>query len=158
MSFTMKKLIRNILVITLLLLFLAATSGVSLFVHTCMESNRTDLLVFPELTGHTAGCGCMDEITRGDSDIPNHEVVRSPECCRSVHLLIKMSYTGVQGSWQGSVPVDLTILPHGQIRELPEPENTCSLAGYILWLDHSPPPGNSRIYLYHQIRIPDPVC
>jgi hypothetical protein len=153
----MRRLARNIFTFTLLLVFLTATTGITLFIHTCQESNSSEVLVYPEFTGHSASCCCSDEAITDSSGSSGQEVIDNPECCRNIHLLVKMSFTSVPVSLQNPIPVDL-ISPYVNINVPAWPENTTPSSGYIPWLDHSPPPGISRIYLFHQIRIPDPVC
>jgi hypothetical protein len=154
----MLRIIRTAFVLSLLTIFIAGSTGLSFFIHTCGSSHKTDVYVYREILNPKMSC-CCDETHTG-------KVVKDPSvnfkddnCCRISHLFLKAPFAGfpiLEKISLKSFPVaDLDACLLFQTQPTRDTE-----ISYITTPDHSPPPlyGITLICFIHQIRIPAPAC
>jgi hypothetical protein len=153
-----KRKIQAVLSCLLLVIFLAGTTGITLFIHTCSSSHKTEVSAYPEIFRHSTACCCEENSSTATPPSKETEI-NNPECCRNQQLLLKASLIGFPVTYLQLIKATFFPIPLVDNTLLPVNQEHGSLAEYLPWLDHSPPlSGKSLVYFIHQIRIPSPVC
>jgi hypothetical protein len=151
------RILRSAAVCLLLLIFLAGSTGISFFIHTCGSSHQKDVFAFREIFHQDIGCCCTEKASSkpDDGTAPGY---RDDDCCKISHLFIKAPFAGFPVLEKLSIPDCAAEVPEFALFRSKPAED--SKASFIPFLDHSPPPlyGISLIHFIHQIRIPAPVC
>jgi hypothetical protein len=142
----------------LLLIFLAGSTGISFYIHTCGESHKKEIRVFREIFHQKIACCCDDNLTLPVSGSPV-STFNDEDCCRISHLFIKAPFLGFPVLEKFSVPeFQVTHFPETALSKLQFVQDL--KASYIPSPDPSPPPlsGVILVHFLHQIRIPEPAC
>ena len=156
--FMSSKILRAASVSLLLLVFLAGSTGISFFVHTCGSTHEKDVFAYREIFHQQMSCCCEADMT-GKHPAPATSEYNEDDCCRISHLFVKASITALPVLEKIIIPeTGITLFPDFAL--LRSEQVMDSKASFIPFLDHSPPPlsGIRLIHFLHQIRIPDPVC
>jgi hypothetical protein len=152
------RVLQSAAVCLLLLIFLAGSTGVSFYIHTCGSSHKKEAFAFREIFNQKTGCSC-EEILPSKVPDGSASTYLNEDCCKISHLFIKAPFIGFPVFEKLLVPVSQSLeLPGSAL--LPSQTVLDSKASFIPFLDHSPPPlsGVCLVYFLHQIRIPAPVC
>jgi hypothetical protein len=155
----MLRVVQRTAVIVLAAFFLGASAGISLFVHTCGSSHRTDYRLFPEYfsTGD-ACCGLTNDTHIGGCSSHSHAIpegISRNSCCEKGHVLLKVSvFNGQTVTKVKPITAFVDLVAEPAPSELNRPSlDTKDLTG----LYHAPPPlmtGKSLVFYLNQIRIP----
>jgi hypothetical protein len=154
-----KRKFQAILSSLILVFFLAGTTGITLFIHTCTSSHKTEISAYPEIFKHTSDCCCAEEgINKSVASSKDLEI-DNPECCKNQHLFLKAYITGLPVVQNHLINTPLFQTHPVDLMNLIVKERHLICDEYLPWLDHSPPlSGKTLVYFIHQIRIPYPVC
>jgi hypothetical protein len=155
----MVPILKHAITFSILLLFLAGTSGITAREHICSSSNRVTVTVFPELTGMENGCCCnpCSPEPEFSNSAAGHRSLDSQDCCKTIRLYLKVAFTGL--------PIQLSsfqiLAPLSDTRFLPGfcPANELSENIRIssCFTDTGPPvSGRERILALNRNKIPDP--
>ena len=152
------RIFRSSAIVLLMMVFLAGSTGLSFYIHTCGSTHNTKVYLFKEIFSKRMSC-CCDEDLSGNATNNRSLTYQDENCCRISHLFIKAPLAGfpvLEKISLRSLPVaELHESPYLQLQPVRDAE--IILHSYIC---HSPPPffGVTLIYYIHQIRIPAPVC
>ena len=153
-----RQILRSAAVFMLLLTFLAGSTGISFYIHTCGSSHKKEAFAFREIFHQKVDCCCEENpVSKEPAGGPSK--YNDEDCCRISHLFIKAPFLGFPVTEKLSVPVFCC-------NEYTGPANYVSLpprdlkASNIPLRDPSPPPlsGMDLVCFLHQIRIPAPAC
>ena len=152
------RILRSAAVCLLLLIFLAGSTGISFYIHTCGTSHKKEVFAFREIFHQNIACCCDEDLT---ANVPTGSAsnYNDADCCRISHLFIKAPFLGFP-------VVEKLLVPTFHFIEFPEfalfrsQPTQDSKASFTPFHDPSPPPlsGIDLVHFLHQIRIPAPVC
>ncbi len=152
------RILRYAAVCLLLLIFLAGSTGISFFIHTCGTSHKKEVFIFREIFHQNIDCCCEEDHT---ANIPAGSASNytDADCCRSLHLFIKAPFLGFPVFEKLLVPT-FHFLEFPEFALLRSQHVQDSKASFTPFHDPSPPPlsGIKLVHFLHQIRIPAPVC
>jgi hypothetical protein len=140
----------------LIFIFLAGSTGVSFYFHTCGSSHKKEVFIYREIFHQKMDCCCDNNPPERNS---GKETSFSDEnCCRISHLFVKAPFLGFPVDQQLLTPIHLIDLPDFQLCQFLSFQD--SIESFIPFNDTSPPPlsGINLVHFLHQIRIPAPVC
>jgi hypothetical protein len=142
----------------LLLIFLAGSTGISFYVHTCGSSHKKEAFAFREIFNQKIACSC-DENVPEKTPAGSGSNYMDQDCCTISHVFIKAPFLGFPVVEKLTVPT-FHFIEHPEFalfRSLPVQD---SKASFIPFTDPSPPPlsGITLVHFLHQMRIPAPVC
>ena len=149
------KTLQRIGIFSLLLVFLAGTTGLSIFEHICTCKGKIEITLFPEIFNHHSSCCCSD----GEVELvtPDHAKLcglENADHCKNIRFFIKAAISPVpvfiySFSFTNSATHEFP-LSHDVIFVAYEPADK-------LVIQHctSPPiSGRQRIIAFHQSKIP----
>ncbi len=149
------KLVRQLLLLTIVLAVLSGSMGITVLVHECLSSKKTDYLSYPELNlSHSKLC-CYSSINIKSTSIESKSSIKKTACCKFSKLNLKVK------PFQLNVGVKVPDQP-----KLVLPLFALSLnlnsTDYIVIFKFRPPPvagpprtsGKEIILFTHQLRIP----
>ena len=150
------RILRSSSVCLLLLIFLAGSTGITFYIHTCGSSHQKEVFLFHEIFHQKVDCSCEENQNGDQSSVP---VINDNDCCRISHLFIKASFLGFPVVEKSPVPYTQWFVSPGFLLIFTQPVQD-SKASFIPFRDPSPPPifGRSLVYFLHQIRIPFAIC
>jgi len=152
------RILRSVAVCMLLLIFLAGSTGITFYIHTCGSSHQKEAFAFREIFNQKIPCSCDENLA---SKVPAGSAVnyQDEDCCRISHLFIKAPFLGYPVVEKQSVPISqFTVFP-GFALLMSQPARDLNVS-FTPFNDPSPPPlsGINLVHFLHQIRIPAPVC
>jgi len=152
------RILRSAAACLLLLIFLAGSTGISFYIHTCGSTQKKQVFAFREIFHQKVGC-CCDENSPGNTAAGSASGYNDEDCCRISHLFVKAPFLGFPVSEKLPVPT-LHFIEFPGFALYRSQSSQDSGTSFILFPDHSPPPlsGIKLVCFLHQIRIPAPVC
>jgi hypothetical protein len=152
------RILRSAAVCLLLLIFMAGSTGISFYIHTCGSSHKKEVLAFREIFHQKISCCCeADEtamVPEGTASAFNDE-----DCCRISHLFIKAPFIGFPVVEKVSL-TQFYFVAYPDLAFLSSQKTQDPKASFTPFRDPSPPPlsGISLVHYLHQVRIPEPAC
>ncbi|MCX6248170.1 MAG: hypothetical protein NTW10_10570 [Bacteroidetes bacterium] len=156
MKIVITRIFRSAAVFLLLLIFLAGSTGISFFVHTCGSSHKKDVFAFREIFHQDIGCCCVENDAAKTP--PGTSSYSDDGCCKTSHLFVKAPFIGFPVTEKLTVNLSVVELPMFSPSQ-PSPSEDSGIS-FVPYTDTSPPPlsGITLVYFLHQIRIPAPAC
>jgi len=152
------RILRSASVCLLLLIFLAGSTGISFYIHTCGESQKKEVLFFREIFHQKIACCCeANTVTSSREHLVSS--FNDANCCRVLHLFIKALLLGFPVLEKFSAPTSpCTEYLQFALLQIQSPEKL--KVSFLPFPDPAPPPlsGVTLVHFLHQIRIPEPVC
>jgi hypothetical protein len=143
----------------LLLIFLAGSTGITFYVHTCGSNHQKEVFIYREIFHQKSDCCCEDN-PAPKSPSGSSSSIDDGDCCKIAHLFIKALLAGFP------VLEKVSILPSQftgfiDVSELSPAIVHNSKAAFSLSPDPSPPPpifGITLLHYLHQLRLPSAIC
>jgi len=152
------RVLRSAAVCLLLLIFMAGSTGISFYIHTCGSSHKKEALLFREIFHQKVSCCCDADENTTLPGSPS-STLNDGDCCKISHLFIKAPFVGFPVIEKVSLTQFYSVEYPG-FALLFSLRVQDSKASFTPFRDPSPPPlsGIHLVYYLHQVRIPEPAC
>jgi hypothetical protein len=154
------RLLKNVFIIGLLLVFIISTSGITVFSHYCSGSKKTTHQILHELSGSKHGCGGMScNITRNNLVSLIRQSIGKTPCCKENSSFYKVATVNDPPLRQHVITlpvVDLLISGPNLLPLLSS--DICDLTYRPVRCIPPPLSGRQLVVFLQQMRISAPTC
>ncbi|MHC1707812.1 MAG: hypothetical protein AB9842_09855 [Bacteroidales bacterium] len=134
---------------------MAGSSGISILVHDCSGSKKTNYVAFPALHDTKPGSCCGKSCNLSEDTQQTVNSIKKAKCCKSSKITLKVNPYERQYTTQASVLISPELPVTGNLTESFEADDTLILAC------NSPPQnkgfkpsGKELVFIINQLRIP----
>jgi hypothetical protein len=153
------KLLKNIIAVSLLLIFIISSSGITVYTHYCSGSKKTTHLILHELSGNNEGCGGMSCSKNLKKSLTwQKESISKSSCCKENNAFYKVAVVNDPPVKQAcKQPVNNLIVSFPDLLSLKPLKHKSRSFQQTCYF---PPPraGKQLVVFLRQIRIPAPSC